>query len=237
MRIESQENNYSKGENETLSLSIVTGANRGIGLELARQLTGRGTTVLATCRRASDELRHVGCEIFEGLDVTSDDALGKLAASIKNETVHLLINNAGILTRETLEDLDWARMRREFEVNALGPLRTTKALLANLRSGSKVAIVSSRVGSLADNSSGGNYGYRMSKAAVNMAGVNLAHDLRSREIPVVLLHPGYVRTDLTGGHGNTDTTTSARGLLERIDETTMERSGTFWHAEGYELPW
>lgn len=220
-----------------MSLTVITGASRGIGLEIARQLTEQGRRVLAACRTASEPLRGIGCDIVEGVDVAEDRSITAFANALGGERVGILINNAGILTRETLEDLDWDRMRREFEVNALGPLRVTKALLPNLGSGSKVAIVSSRVGSMADNASGGNYGYRMSKAAVNMAGVNLSHDLKEHGIPVVLLHPGYVRTELTGGHGNIDAAASARGLIERIDETTMERSGTFWHAEGYELPW
>jgi len=113
----------------------------------------------------------------------------------------------------------------------------TKALLPRLSAGAKVAIVSSRVGSLADNESGGNYGYRISKTAVNMVGVNLAHDLKPLGIAVVLLHPGYVRTGMTGGSGHVDAAEAARGLIARIDASSLETTGTFWHAEGYELPW
>ena len=127
-------------------------------------------------------------------------------------------------------------MTRQFEVNTLGPLRVVHALLDHLKSGAKVAIVSSRVGSLADNSSGGMYGYRVSKTAVNMVGVNLAHDLRPREIALVLLHPGLVATEMTGGRG-IQADEAARGLIARVDELTLETSGSFWHAEGYPLPW
>jgi NAD(P)-dependent dehydrogenase (short-subunit alcohol dehydrogenase family) len=127
-------------------------------------------------------------------------------------------------------------MLQLFRVNALGPLRVTEALADNLRTGSKVAIVTSRVGSIDDNGSGGNWGYRASKAAVNMIGTNLMHEFKPRGIAVALLHPGLVATDMTGQQGISPED-SARGLIERIDELNLENSGTFWHAEGYVLPW
>ncbi len=127
-------------------------------------------------------------------------------------------------------------MLLQYEVNALGPLRVTEALADNLKAGSKVAIVTSRVGSIDDNSSGGNWGYRASKTAVNMIGTNLMHELKPRGIAVALLHPGLVATDMTDQHG-VSPEVSARGLIERIDELSIENSGGFWHAEGYKLPW
>jgi NAD(P)-dependent dehydrogenase (short-subunit alcohol dehydrogenase family) len=127
-------------------------------------------------------------------------------------------------------------MEEQFRVNTLGPLRVTEALLDNLDAGSKVAIVSSRVGSIEDNSSGGHYGYRASKTAVNQIGMNLKHDLAPRGIAVGLLHPGLVATDMTGGQGIT-AKESAEGLIKRIDALNSENSGGFWHAEGYTLPW
>ena len=128
-------------------------------------------------------------------------------------------------------------IRRQFEVNSLGPLRVTRALLGRLVDGSKVGIVSSLMGSMTDNSSGGHYGYRMSKAAVNAAGVSLSHDLRPRGIAVAILHPGMVQTEMTGRRG-IPPEESVRGLLRLLDELTLERSGTFWHAPtGRELPW
>jgi NAD(P)-dependent dehydrogenase (short-subunit alcohol dehydrogenase family) len=217
---------------------VITGANRGIGLELAKQYQSRGDHVIAAVREASAELSGSDIETIEGVDVTDDASIARLAAALEGRDIDLLINNAGILlARETIEDLDWDGIRRQFEVNALGPLRVTRALLPRLKDGGKIAIVSSRVGSIADNTSGGRYGYRISKTAVNMAGVCLAHDLRDRAIAVVLLHPGYVRTGLTGMNGDIDADESARGLIARIDETNMERTGTFWHANGTELPW
>ncbi len=216
---------------------LITGTNQGIGLELAKQYTARGDEVIATCRRASDELRDAGCEVIEDIDVTSADSVAALAQAVGDRQLDVLINNAGILTGESFDDLDFGRMRAQYEVNTLGPLRVTHALGGKLRDGAKIGIVTSRVGSMDDNSSGGMYGYRMSKAAANMAGVNLAHDMKPRNIAVALLHPGYVRTNMTGGNGMTDAHTAAAGLIERMDELSMKTTGTFWHAEGYELPW
>ncbi len=217
---------------------VITGANRGIGLELARQYQARRDHVIAAVREASAELSGADIETFECVDVTDDASVERLAATLEGRDIDVLINNAGILlARETIEDLNWDGIRQQFEVNTLGPMRVTRALLPHLKDGGKIAIVSSRVGSIADNTTGGRYGYRISKTAVNMAGVCLAHDLRDRGIAVVLLHPGYVRTGLTGMSGDIDADESARGLIARIDETNMERTGTFWHANGSELPW
>ncbi|MBT8080857.1 MAG: SDR family oxidoreductase [Gammaproteobacteria bacterium] len=215
---------------------LITGCNRGIGLELARQYHERGDTVIAACRSASDELRGLGIRFVEGIDVSQEESVTELKSKLDKETLDVLINNAGILRRDSFGSLDYDEMREQYEVNTLGPLRVTEALAGNLREGSKVAIVTSRVGSIEDNSSGGNWGYRASKAAVNMVGTNLMHELRPRGIAVALLHPGLVATDMTGGHG-VSPTDSARGLIARIDELSLENSGRFWHAEGYELPW
>ena len=160
-----------------------------------------------------------------------------LQAAVGDRHIDVIINNAGILRRDNaLGEIDYESMLEQYRVNTLGPLRVTEALRDNLTEGSKVAIVTSRVGSIEDNSSGGNYGYRASKAAVNMVGTNLMHELKPRGIAVVLLHPGLVATDTTGGTG-IEPSDSARGLIQRIDELSTATSGGFWHAEGYELPW
>lgn len=216
---------------------FITGTNQGIGLELAQQYMQRGDEVIATCRTASDALRAVGCEIIENVDVADDASVVTMAQAVGDRSLDMVINNAGVLTSESFDTLDYERMRAQYEVNALGPLRVTHALRENLDAGAKVGVVTSRVGSMDDNSSGGNYGYRMSKAAANMAGVNLSHDLRPNGVAVALLHPGYVRTNMTGGNGMTDAATAAAGLIERMDALSLETTGTFWHAEGYELPW
>lgn len=220
-----------------MSVIVVTGANRGIGLELARQLSVRGDTVIALCRQSSPELEETGAEIIDGIDVGEDSCIDLIRAKLADRDVDILINNAGVLTSEDFLDLDFNRMRRQFEINTLGPLRVTKALDSNFVGGSKIFILSSRVGSLTDNGTGGNYGYRMSKTAVNMVGVNLSHDMKGRGIAVLLLHPGYVKTGMTGGYGNVDAAHSARGLIERIDTLGLAQTGSFWHADGHELPW
>ena len=216
---------------------LVTGANRGIGLELTRQYVSRGDDVIAICRSSNAELEETGARIIHGVDVSDDAGVDKLAAALDGQTVDILINNAGILRSDSLDSVDYGDMLEQYRVNTIGPLRVTRALLGNLKAGSKVGIVTSRVGSIEDNSSGNNYGYRCSKTAANMVGMNLHHDLSPRGIAVILLHPGYVATDMTRGSGNTNAADSAAGLIARIDELDMETSGSFWHAEGYALPW
>ena len=217
---------------------LVTGANRGIGLEFCRQYHLRGDYVLAACREPSADLAALDVRVIPGVDVASDSDVAKLAADLDGHPIDTLINNAGVLSHETLEDLDLDRMRKQFEINTLGPLRVTRALLPNLEAADspRIGILTSLMGSCADNGSGGYYGYRVSKAGVNAAGVSLARDLASRNIPVVLLHPGMVATAMTGGVG-IDVEPSVTGLISRLDGLTMEQSGTFWHTDGRELPW
>lgn len=220
-----------------MAIVLVTGANRGIGLSFAKQLKARGDTVIATCRRVTPELEELGVEVLEGVDVTSDKSVNLLAEKLKGRALDLLVNNAGVLESGGLGGLDFASIQRQMETNAYGPLRVTHKLLGSLKSGAKVALITSRMGSIADNGSGGMYGYRMSKAALNAAGKSLAFDLKPRGVAVAILHPGYVSTDMTGGHGTVSPDASARALLERIDALDLESSGTFWHANGEVLPW
>ncbi len=215
---------------------LITGANRGIGLELCRQLADRGDDVIAVCRVAGKQLSALNLRVIEGVDVSDTESIRGLQNQAGIDGLDWLINNAGILSVESLESLDFEAMERQFRVNALGPLRVTAALLPKLGPGSKVGIITSRMGSVEDNTSGGYYGYRMSKAAVNMAGMSLARDLEERRIAVALLHPGMVATDMTGGRGVT-AEHSAGGLIERMDALAMTDSGSFWHAEGERLPW
>jgi NAD(P)-dependent dehydrogenase (short-subunit alcohol dehydrogenase family) len=216
---------------------IVTGANRGIGLELARQLQARGEDVIAVCRHSSPELEALGVRVETGVDVSDANAVRELARRVKDVTIDVLINNAGILRSETLANLDGESVERQFEVNALGPLRVSSALAPRIAKGGKIAIITSRMGSIADNSSGGYYGYRMSKAAVNAAGMSLARDLAGAGVAVALIHPGMVATEMTGKHG-IPPADAARGVIARIDALTLETTGRFWHAgTGEELPW
>ncbi len=221
-----------------MSITVITGANRGIGLALAAALKQRGHTVVATCRESSPELEALGVEVVTGVDVATDQGIAALRAAVGDRAVDLLVNNAGILIwDEPLGKLDADGIRRQFEVNALAPLRVTEALRGALRRGSKVALITSRMGSIGDNSSGGGYGYRMSKAALNMAGKSLAVDLAPDGVAVAILHPGMVKTRMVQGHGQIEPEVAAAGLLARIDELTLETTGGFWHQNGERLPW
>jgi len=179
--------------------------------------------------------------VLEGVDVADDASVASLAEKLSGRPIDWLVLNAGILQVDGLAPLDVAGIRRQFEVNALGPLRVTAALASNLGTGGKVALITSRMGSIGDNGSGGMYGYRMSKAALNMAGVSLARDLAGRGIAVVILHPGMVATDMTAGFGHGPHMQSADEtatlLIARVDELTLATSGAFRHAKGETLPW
>ncbi|PSN10237.1 short-chain dehydrogenase [filamentous cyanobacterium CCP5] len=217
---------------------LITGANRGIGLEYCRQLQQRGETVIGVCRSATPELKDLGIRVETDVDITSNESVADLAQRLQGTPIDVLINNAGMLERVSLEDLDIESIRQQFEVNAIGPLRLTRSLLPHLKAGSKVAIMTSRMGSIEDNTSGGSYGYRMSKVALSMAGKSLSHDLKDRGIAVAILHPGLVSTRMTGFTGSGITPEQAvEGLLARIDQLTLENTGTFWHSNGEVLPW
>ena len=216
----------------------MTGANRGIGLETCRQLQARGERVIAVCRTASAALEALGVRIETGVELADAAAIAALVARLGGLPLDGLILNAGILEPTGLEDLEAASLRRQFEVNALAPLLLVRALLDQLPRGAKLALLSSRMGSIEDNGSGGFYGYRMAKAALNMAGKSLAIDLRPRGIAVAILHPGLVRTGMVGFTPQGISPEQAvRGLLARLDALNLENSGTFWHADGTVLPW
>ena len=223
-----------------MSRIVVTGASRGIGLELCQYFARQGHEVYAACRVVStvlSQLPHPGITVIDGVDVSNDEGTVTLRNALANKPIDILINNAGVLAADSLGDLAYDDIQHQLQVNALGPLRVTEALLDNLKAGSKVAMITSRMGSIADNSSGGYYGYRMSKAALNAAGVSLARDLKPRGIAVVLLHPGFVQTDMVGFAGDISPAVSAERLAARINELTLESSGSFWHANGERLPW
>lgn len=216
---------------------VITGANRGIGLALTLNYLNQGDQVIAVCRHASEELKQSSATIVDGIDVGNPETLAKLAESLSGQSIDILINNAGVLAVENIEELSPATIEQQFRVNALGPLLITQTLLNNLAEGSKVAMITSRMGSMSDNGSGGYYGYRMSKAALNAAGTSMARDLHSKGIAVVMLHPGYVQTEMVGYGGDIDATTSAARLQQRITELTLENSGSFVHSNGEQLPW
>ncbi len=221
-----------------MSTYLITGANRGIGLELVRQLKARGEDVIATCRSASKELDSLSVRVETNIDITSGDSVIKLREKLNDIRVDVLIQNAGIAEFNSLSNLDPKSISHQFEVNALSPLCCVQAMLSKLSESAKIALISSRMGSIEDNSSGGSYGYRMSKVALCMAGKSLSVDLKPRGISVGILHPGLVSTRMTGfTSSGIQPKESVKGLIQRIDELTLENTGTFWHANGEILPW
>lgn len=216
---------------------LITGANRGIGLEYCRQYKDKGDSVIAVCRTPSPELEGLSVEIISDIDVSNEMSVYDLGEQLEGKRINIAINNAGIMQNETIDKLDINSIRKQFEVNTIGPLLVTKALLPHMANPSKLILMTSRMGSIADNTSGGKYGYRMSKAALNMAGVSLSYDLKDKGIAVAILHPGYVKTDMTNNSGNITAEESVNGLIEQINNLTIDNSGTFWHSDGQVLPW
>ena len=253
-----------------MKIFCVTGANRGIGLELVRQLSAREEVekIYALCRQAGDDLQATDkIQVIEQMDVSDDGVVEKLKNFFRSKSekplpIDCLIHNAGafaprekfdglaaMLQSQSLSEITMERMRFAFELNTLGPLRVTQALLPNIKQ--KVIIITSLMGSMSDNTSGGIYAYRTSKAAVNMVGKSLAEDLKKEGISVGLVHPGAVLT----GFGNSEgkdwdsmqhpgqrgVVESTRGVLDAIDKVTIENTGVFLHGnygEGIkELAW
>jgi NAD(P)-dependent dehydrogenase (short-subunit alcohol dehydrogenase family) len=222
---------------------LVVGADRGIAYCIATQLHRRGDEVIAACLGDGDDLTEQGIRVEPQVDVTSGAAVQGLAGRLSASVTRLdwLLHVAGVLGLDELGAIDYDDIRRQFEINAIGPLRTIEALRDLLTSDAKVGIVTSRVGSLGDNGSGGMYAYRMSKAAANMAALNLHHDLSPRGISVLALHPGMVATALTkdypGNHAYIQPEEAAAGLIRNMDELTIKTSGSFQHSNGSYLPW
>lgn len=221
---------------------LITGANRGIGLAMAKQFASEGHEIMAICRESSDELAALTKQVITGVDLTDDAAVSQLTQTLRlslgqQDKIDVLINNAGLFKNETLGELDIDAIRDQFEVNAIAPLKVTEALLPFLTNGSKVANITSRMGSIEDNTSGAYYGYRASKAALNAFTKSLAQDLKPQGISVCVLHPGFVQTRMVGFNGDLTPEQAASGLLSRISELTLETSGSFWHSNGQALPW
>jgi NAD(P)-dependent dehydrogenase (short-subunit alcohol dehydrogenase family) len=220
----------------TESVALVTGSNRGIGLALARELRTRGRDVVAVVRAPTTELQSLGVRIADGCDVADPATWSTLATQLARDELDLLVHNAGVAQPDELATVTPDEVRRQLETNALAPLFLTRALLPRMRQGGKIALITSRMGSMGDNGSGAYYGYRMSKAALNAAGVSLARDLAPRGIAVVILHPGPVRTDMNPG-GSLAAADAAVALLQRVEELTLATTGRFLHVHGQELPW
>ncbi len=217
---------------------LITGANWGIGYALSKNYAEQGDTVFAVCRTSTQALRDLlGITVIDGIDVTDDQKLDVLKNILDNINLDIIINNAGIMTEEVFDEIESKDLVDQFIVNAVAPLKLTQALRKNLSTGSKVIFITSRMGSASDNTSGGYYGYRMSKSALNSAGVSLAQDLKPDNISVVMLHPGFVQTDLVGNQADISAAESAKNLIKRIGQLNIEHSGEFWHANGEQLSW
>jgi NAD(P)-dependent dehydrogenase (short-subunit alcohol dehydrogenase family) len=227
---------------------LITGANRGIGLELTRQYLKRQTRVLAACRtpesaQSLSELKQSNPETLKiyPLEVTDDNSVKTLADALRNETIDVLINNAGISggERQEIREMDYSRWALTLAVNTISPFRVTVALLDNLRRSRKPRIItlSSQLGSMLRPTSTGNYAYRSSKAAVNKVMQGLAVDLRSENIIVCPVHPGWVQTDMGGSKADLTVQESASGLIRLIDRLELSDSGHFLKWNGEEHPW
>jgi len=224
-----------------MKTALITGSNRGIGLELARLYRDNDYTVISVCRESNEEIEDIAEMVISGIDVTDEASVAALPnlvkAALGDTQLDVLINNAGVFENETLAAMDFDQIEKQMQVNAYGPLKVTLALHELLGQGSKVAMITSRMGSIADNTSGAYYGYRASKAALNAFGKSLANDLQGEGISVALLHPGFVQTRMVGFNGDISPEQAANGLKARIDELNLENSGGFWHSNGESLPW
>ena len=225
---------------------LITGANRGIGLELARQLLSRGDKVEAAVRRpeAAGQLRALApaarLRIHE-CDVADTTSVAALARALGSIALDALINNAGVWGGEhqSIRDFDFEEAVRTFEINALGALRMTRAVLPHLErgQGKKILHVTSGMGSIEDNRMGGALAYRMSKAALNMLARTLAVDLKPKGIASAVINPGWVLTDMGGPSAPTKVADSVRGIVEAFDKLDMSTSGSFLHWKGGVFPW
>ena len=220
-----------------MGTSVVIGADRGIGAALVEVYSARGDEAIAVCLGDGGHWADKSVRMIPGIA----DAVARLAAALEGTSVDILVHVAGVGAFDRWGQFDFELMLQHYNLNALGPLRVVNALADNLVEGSKVGIVTSRMGSIGDNGSGRMYSYRMSKAAANVLGVNLHHELKPRGVHVVLLHPGTVATQMTQGARGWDDFTkpaeSAAGLAAQLDALSPETPIEFRHADGTLLPW
>lgn len=220
-------------------IALVTGTNRGLGLAFCQQLRDMNYRVIAICRKASTELLALDIEVIEHVDFLKPFQLS-LFDNLKLEHIDLLINNAAIGLEDSFDHFDYDMIKDYFLVNTLGPMSFTHALMPYLKAQSKIIFISSRMGSITQNQDGGSYSYRLSKAALNMLGKNLALDFKEREIIIGILSPGQVDTDMlrnVGNLGGREVNEAASMLLAIIDNLSLEESGSYIHITGERLPW
>ena len=203
-----------------------------------RHLIAEERRVFAFCRETSRGLGSLKpAAIIENFNVTDPEAMRSKIKLLGNERIDWLIHVSGILRNENLAQLTQRSLIRQMSVNAIGPILTVQTFLPYLAQPSKIGLLTSRLGSITENTSGSYYGYRMSKSALNMAGKSLSKDLRGRGTAVFLLHPGYVKTEMTGFSGDINASDSAKGLINLMNEKTLRETGTFWHVSGRRIPW
>lgn len=224
---------------------LITGASRGLGLEFVRQYLADGWRVIATCRHPekAKDLKALACDrlICKPLDVASVDGIAALAQAVRSDAIDLLINNAGTLGREAAEigRIDPRAYNSTMFLNAIAPVLMVQALLPNLErgQGKTVASLSSQMGSITRNTTGGRYAYRSSKAALNAAMKSLAIDLEPRGIGIAVLHPGWVKTDMGGSGADLTPEVSVSNMRKVIAELAAKKSGSFFNYDGTEIPW
>jgi NAD(P)-dependent dehydrogenase (short-subunit alcohol dehydrogenase family) len=224
-----------------MSTVLITGANRGLGLEFARQYAASGSTVIAACRephKASQLSEIPGIELCT-LDVASAASVSDLAAALRGRPIDILINNAGLLSEGSAGKSDPEAVLQMLRVNTLGPLMLSEALLSNVATSTRklIVTVSSDLGSLSGNVSGGNLGYRVSKAAVNMVMRTLAIEFKPRNVACILLTPGWVRTDMGGSKAPLSPTQSVTGMCRVIERLGARDSGRWLDHSGQECHW
>jgi NAD(P)-dependent dehydrogenase (short-subunit alcohol dehydrogenase family) len=216
---------------------VITGANRGIGMAMSKIFKAKGYLVYGVCRESSADLNKLDVRVITDVDVATTKGIDNLTKALDGVNIDVLICNAGILRDESLSNLNLETIREQFEVNAIAPLNIVDTLQSHLNKGSKVAMITSRMGSIADNGSGGRYGYRMSKAALNAAAMSLSKDLYSESIAVGIYHPGYVQTDMVNNNGDISANEAATRIIGLIDNLSLEETGVFKHSNGEVLPW
>ncbi|MDG2176711.1 MAG: SDR family oxidoreductase [Gammaproteobacteria bacterium] len=227
---------------------LITGANRGLGLEFVRQFLARGDKVIACCRAPNEAvelqaLNNDGLEIFP-LDVGNEKAIqslpGRLSGTLKESKIAMFINNAGIYGQtQSLDEADPEEWLQVFRINTIAPFLLTRALLPLMDSQlpGKLIFLSSKMGSIADNGGGSTYIYRTSKAALNQVMKSLSIDLADQGLLTAALHPGWVRTDMGGPNGLIDANESVSGMMRVIDALDATTSGRFFNFDGAEISW
>ena len=224
---------------------LITGTNRGIGLEFVKQYAAEGWNVIACCRepQSASALQALAKDFHNiqivPLDVADFEQIDAVALQLKDHKIDVLINNAGVYAESSLGNVDYDKWTTAFKINTMAPLKMAEAFMPHVAASQlkKIATLSSKMGSLDDNTSGGSYSYRTSKTAVNMVMKNLSMDLKPYGIAVVTLHPGWVQTDMGGPHGLVNTQTSVAGLCKVIADLSISKTGKFIAFDGKEIAW